>query len=160
MHLHTFLVLLLMRTDSVESTWPIETSTGGPPNSPSIKIATTLSLDIHSTYVSYAKGLKQGYFVFAEWLHEERPEGGIVMNATTHRLELLFFGDGSDPGAVKKITRHIVQDLHIKLLLGPFGSALTIEAANVANETGAVVLAPASGSWLWVFDSWFFVFDY
>ena len=111
---------------------------------PVIRIGTALTLDCCSKYSRLGRVLRQAYEVFFHWLNSVR--GGVLIGGIRYAVELVLLDDKSDKDHVTMITNHLVQNLGIRFLLGPYSSGLTMRAAIVANETGAVLVAPASSN--------------
>lgn len=71
--------------------------------------------------------------------------GGIKVGAQRVRAELKYYDDESRPELVAGLYRKLVSEDHVNLLLGPYSSALTAEAAPVA-EAAHMPMVNAHGS--------------
>jgi branched-chain amino acid transport system substrate-binding protein len=69
-----------------------------------------------------------------------------MINGILRPVELVFVNDNSSATEVKRATEHLVNDRGIKLLLGPYSSGLTAQAAAVAHQTGATIMSSGAAS--------------
>ena len=54
-------------------------------------------------------------------------------------FQLLYYDDASDSATVREITRRLIVDDRVDLLIGPYSSVLTSAAAQVADEYGKLL---------------------
>lgn len=88
--------------------------------------------------------MRRAYEMYLEWLHSNR--GGLMVGGVRHPVELLLLDDRSDADEAAWVTRRLITTSGIRLLLGPYSSSLSEAAAAVADELGAVMVAPVAGS--------------
>lgn len=117
-------------------------SPSGSTERPVVRIGAPLALDRYSRFQTFSHIMLRNYELFFNWLNNVR--GGISVGGVMHRAELVLLGDLSDAARSLEATRHLVEDLGIKLLLGPYGSESTLGVARFVNGTDAVMVAPAS----------------
>merc|ERR1719375_1154640 len=109
-----------------------------------LKIGTALTLDHTSKWASLGSYVQKAYTLYFNWLNEKR--GGVNISGEMHWVQLVLMDDQSDKGRVTSITKYLVNELNISHLLAPYSSGLTGMAAAVANDSGAVLVAPCAAS--------------
>lgn len=102
-----------------------------------IRIGGTVSLEGHYAQLSYM--LKNGYEL---WAKEVNERGGIL----GRKIELIFYDDKSNPDIVGRLYEKLITEDKVDLVLSPYGSTLTIPAAEVAEKYKYVMLAAAASS--------------
>jgi len=102
-----------------------------------IRIGTPLGF-----HTGKARSLYRAYKLFFDRLNQKR--GGIRLFGKIMKAELLVIDDKNDKTIVADVASHLIDNLGVKLLLGPYGSTLTRPVAQVAHDKGAVMVAPAS----------------
>jgi branched-chain amino acid transport system substrate-binding protein len=60
--------------------------------------------------------------------------GGITVGNTTYQVQIKYYDDGSSPAKSAQLTQRLVEQDKVNFLLGPYGSAATIQDAPVANQ--------------------------
>ena len=109
-----------------------------------IRIGGTLSLE--GRYTLPSNMLKNGYEL---WAKEVNERGGIL----GRKIELIFYDDKSNPDVVGQLYEKLITQDKVDLVLSPYGSTLTIPAAEVTEKHKYFLLAasPSSGK-LWEKD--------
>lgn len=106
-----------------------------------IRIGGTVSLE--GRYVQLSSMLKNGYEL---WAKEVNERGGIL----GRKIELIFYDDKSDPDSVGPLYEKLITEDKVDFVFSPYGSTLTIPAAEVAEKHKYVMLtAAASAGELW-----------
>lgn len=72
-------------------------------------------------------------------------KGGIRTGGKSYRVELKYYDDGSRPEQVPDLYRKLLNEDKVNFLLGPYSSALTAEAAPIA-EAARIPMIDAHGS--------------
>lgn len=86
--------------------------------------------------------MRHSYELFVKWLNRER--GGVWVHGSWHSVDFLMIDDSGDEELARRATEHLVYDLGVNILAGPYSSHLGAVTADVANESGAVAVLPAS----------------
>jgi len=101
------------------------------------------SLSMQGKYAEPSRMIRLGYELWAEQVNAR---GGLLGRP----VELKLFDDESSPDRVKAIYLDLLQKEQVDLLLSPYSTPLTMQAAKVADSFGFVLLAcGASGNSLW-----------
>lgn len=75
-----------------------------------------------------------------QWIRWANERGGISLDDGQQReLELVYYDDGSQARATERLTRRLIQDDDVDVLLGPYSSRLTLAAAPVADAHETVL---------------------
>ncbi len=102
-----------------------------------IRIGATVSLE--GQYQSLSYMVKNGYEL---WVEEINKRGGLL----GRQVELVLYDDKSDAKLVSSLYEKLIQVDKVDLVLSPYGSPLTIAAAEVTDRHGYVLLAGAASS--------------
>lgn len=102
-----------------------------------IRIGATVSNQ--GQYAKLSFMVKNGYEV---WVREINKRGGLL----NRRVELLTYDDKSDKNLVASLYEKLIVEDKVDLVLSPYGSTLTMEAAEVAERHGYVMLAATASS--------------
>lgn len=130
-------VLLLVSTDS---------------RAEAIRLGGTLSLS--GAYQEPSAMLDKGYRL---WARQINAGGGLL----GRKVELVIHDDESRTERVRHWYRKLIEEERVDLLLSPYGSPLTIAAAEVSEAHGYVMVASASAAeavWARGFNSLFGVY--
>ena len=73
------------------------------------------------------------------WADDVNRAGGIVVGGSTHTIKLIWHDDESRRDNVISITRQLIVDDRVDLLVGPYSAVLTNAAAEVAREHGKLL---------------------
>ena len=73
------------------------------------------------------------------WADDVNRAGGIVVGGLTHTIKLVWHDDESRRDNVVSITRQLIVDDRVDLLIGPYSAVLTNAAAEVAREHGKLL---------------------
>ncbi|MFH1035605.1 MAG: amino acid ABC transporter substrate-binding protein [Pseudomonadota bacterium] len=79
------------------------------------------------------------------WESQINQRGGLLGRP----VRLILHDDQSDPGLVPGLYRKLLDQDKVDLLVAPYGSVLTLAAAQVCDPRGMVLVAAASGGGLW-----------
>lgn len=127
----------------VRKVGPGWSGTGTTPNF--IKIGTTLSaFTLSDTFYKHSSEQFAGYRLFFKWLNVVR--GGVHIGGQAVPVELTVIDDLSDVEAVRNNTRYLIDNLGIRLLLGPYGSTLSVVMAEEVNRSDALAIMPTASS--------------
>jgi len=115
------------------------------PNQKPIKIGYSVSLA--GDFSADGKALQMGYEL---WRDEVNKRGGLL----GRQVQLVSYNDNSDPQQVTTNYQKLIGSDHVDLLLGPFSTLLTVQAAPVAQRFGYALIEGA-GTGQKVFNSGF-----
>ena len=74
------------------------------------------------------------------WAEDVNASGGLAVGSGPPRpVRLVFYDDASSRGAVRALTRRLIVDDGVDLLIGPYSSVLTAAAAEVAEAHGRLL---------------------
>lgn len=109
---------------------------------PVIKVGATASMtgayEVPGT--SQLQGLRM-------WADDLNARGALL----GHRVELVTYDDKSDPGTSAALYRKLIEEDGVQLLVGPYGSDITMAASEVANQHGMpMVAAGAAAKSIWM----------
>jgi branched-chain amino acid transport system substrate-binding protein len=113
-------------------------------NKTTVRFGTAITLEAGRDYYTLSQYMSNAWELYFHWLNKFH--GGIRLNGSLHPVELVLINDDSDKSKVKWATQRLVDNYGVKFLFGPYSSGLTIEAAKVANDTGATMLASGAAS--------------
>ncbi|MEE4240098.1 MAG: amino acid ABC transporter substrate-binding protein [Desulfopila sp.] len=102
-----------------------------------IRIGATVSLEGKYTSLSYM--VKNGYEL---WVDEINKRGGLL----DRKVELVLYDDKSDKELATQLYEKLITVDKVDLVLSPYGSPLTIAAAEVTDRNGYVLLAGSASS--------------
>lgn len=102
-----------------------------------IRIGATVSSEGKYSILSYM--VKNGYEV---WIQEINKRGGLL----GRKIELITYNDKSDKNLVGPLYEKLIVEDKVDLILSPYGSPLTIKAAEIAEKHGMVLLAATASS--------------
>ena len=75
-----------------------------------------------------------------EWAEDVNRAGGLAVgNGPARPVRLAAYDDASDRETVRDVTRRLIVDDGVDLLIGPYSSVLTSAAAEVAQEHGRLL---------------------
>ncbi len=119
-------------------------TTSTPANKTPIKIGFSVSLA--GDFSADGKALLMGYQL---WQDAVNKRGGLL----GRQVQLVYYNDSSDPQQVTTNYQKLIGSDHVDLLLGPFSTLLTVQAAPVAQRYGyAIIEGAADGGLQTVFD--------
>ncbi len=75
------------------------------------------------------------------WVQDANAQGGMRIGEGGKPLpvHLLYYDDESRPASVSSITRKLITEDRVAILLGPYSSSLTLACAHVSEELGMVL---------------------
>jgi branched-chain amino acid transport system substrate-binding protein len=76
------------------------------------------------------------------WVHDINQRGALL----GHRVELVYYDDQSDPATSAKLYERLITQDKIDLLLGPYGSDITMAASTVAEQHNFPMVATGAAS--------------
>lgn len=139
------LILIISCMASVGYSEQLKTITLGPTGVDAIRVGAALSIDQDTGFVrSACPQLRNVAELFTSWLN--RVHGGVRLSGTSRPLSVTFVDDRGTTDGVTQATKHLVEDLGIKILLGPASSTLNKPAAAVANSSGALMVTANAAS--------------
>ncbi|GAC1662393.1 MAG: hypothetical protein NVS9B15_25730 [Acidobacteriaceae bacterium] len=68
------------------------------------------------------------------WVKEVNRHGGIKVGKTKYKVELKSYDDGSNPTQSAQLTNKLVTSDKVNFLLGPYGTAATLQDEAVAEQ--------------------------
>ena len=68
------------------------------------------------------------------WVKEVNAHGGIKVGGTTYQVQLKYYDDGSSPTKSAKLTQQLVASDKVNFLLGPYGTAATLQDEAIAEQ--------------------------
>jgi branched-chain amino acid transport system substrate-binding protein len=93
------------------------------------------SVSLTGRFADGGKYTQQGY---QEWVDEQNAKGGLLGRP----LELKIYDDQSDAATGVRLYERLVNEDHVDLLAGPYGSALTAPTTNVAERYKMAMICP------------------
>lgn len=109
---------------------------------PVIKIGATASMtgDYEVPGTNQLQGLQM-------WAADLNTRGALL----GHNVELITYDDKSDPETSAALYRKLIEEDGVQLLIGPYGSDITLAASEVADEHGVpMVAAGAAARTIWM----------
>jgi branched-chain amino acid transport system substrate-binding protein len=76
------------------------------------------------------------------WVHDINQRGALL----GRRVELVYYDDKSDPATSARLYERLITEDKVDLLLGPYGSDLTLAASQVAERHGIPMVATGAAS--------------
>ena len=73
------------------------------------------------------------------WVDDVNGAGGLAVRGVSHTVELVFRDDESRRSRAADITRELIRDDRVDLLVGPYSAVLTNAAADVAQSHGRLL---------------------
>ncbi|RZN38408.1 MAG: hypothetical protein EFT35_04715 [Methanophagales archaeon ANME-1-THS] len=74
---------------------------------------------------------REGYEL---WKEHVNSQGGILIGNDQYLVEILYYDDESDPQKTASLVEKLIVEDNVDLLLGPYGSDCTFEAAAIAER--------------------------
>lgn len=68
------------------------------------------------------------------WVKETNAHGGITVGGKTYQVQLKYYDDESDATKSAQLTRQLVTTDKVNFLLGPYGTASTLQDETIAEE--------------------------
>lgn len=108
---------------------------------PPVRIGATVSLE--GPYRELSLMVRKGYEL---WAVEVNRRGGLL----GRKVELVFYDDKSRVDRVRTLYEQLITEDKVDLVLSPYGSSLTLAAAEVTDSHGYTMLAcTASATTIW-----------
>ena len=73
------------------------------------------------------------------WVDDVNGAGGMAVRGEAHTVELVYRDDESRRSRAAEITRELIRDDRVDLLVGPYSAVLTNAAANMAQSHGRLL---------------------
>ncbi len=112
-----------------------------------IKIGAALSET--GRYATVGLDVRQGYFLWADYVNEEL--GGINIGGDLYTVELILYDDESDADTAIRLVEQLISEDEVDFILGPYGSSLTMATSTVTEQNG-VIMIEANGAAETIFD--------
>jgi len=109
------------------------------------------ALTLSGKYAETGRLVRYGYEL---WMEKVNSRGGISVGGEKHQVNILYYDDESSPDRTALYVRKLIITDKVDFLLGPYGSASTLEAARVAEEYG-VPMVQGGGAADGIFSSGF-----
>ncbi len=93
------------------------------------------AVSLTGAYADGGKYTLQGYQL---WVKEQNAKGGLLGRP----IELKTYDDQSESATGVRLYERLVNEDHVDLLAGPYGSALTLPTSNVAARYKMVMICP------------------
>lgn len=93
------------------------------------------SVSLTGRFADGGKYTQQGY---QQWVDEQNAKGGLLGRP----IELKIYDDQSDAATGVRLYERLVNEDHVDLLAGPYGSALTAPTTNVAERYKMAMICP------------------
>jgi branched-chain amino acid transport system substrate-binding protein len=97
------------------------------------------SLSLTGNLARNGQDQQRGYEM---WRDDVNKRGGIL----GRQVELKVYDDGSDPQTGVKLYEKLITDDKVDLLIGPYGSSVTMTASTVGEKYKMVMIAPGASS--------------
>ena len=95
-------------------------------------------------YVREGNDVRQGYRLWADWVHNEY--GGIKVGDDRYRVELVLYDDEGDAVTAGRLVEKLISEDRVDFLLGPYTSGLTRSAIEVAEQHGKIMVEANGGA--------------
>jgi len=134
----------MRRSQSVLSILACALSLGVAPASGGAAEAITLGAALSETgkYALNGANTKNGYDLAAKVVNEK---GGIEIEGIRHDLHIRYYDDESTPARGTELAERLIQQDHVKFILGPYGSGLTKAMLPIVEKHG-VPMVEGSGA--------------
>jgi len=104
---------------------------------PPIRVGVTVSLS-----GEYAVSGKLELEGIQMWVHDINQRGALL----GHRVELVYYDDKSSPATSARLYERLITQDKVDLLLGPYGSDITMAASTVAEQHNFPMVATGAAS--------------
>lgn len=101
------------------------------------------SISKTGVFQTEGKRVIDGYEFWKDWVNSH---GGIKIAGQTYKVDIRYYDDMSQKENVADNIRKLIEIDEVDFLLGPFSSALTIEASKVSEEYGKILVEPCGAS--------------
>ena len=85
---------------------------------------------------TFALAAQSGHRGAQIWVNDVNGRGGIDIDGTKRKVELVILDDRSDKQLVPRVYETLIKDEKVDLVFGPFGSTLTAAASNTTETNG------------------------
>ena len=125
----------MRRSQSILSILACALSLGVAPTSGGAAEPITLGAAVSQTgkYALNGANTKNGYDLAAKVVNEK---GGIEIGGTRHDLHIRYYDDESTPARGTELAERLIQQDHVKFILGPYGSGLTKAMLPIVEKHG------------------------
>src|SRR5262249_10222398 len=84
-----------------------------------------------------------GYALWLDWVNQE--DGGINVNGTCYRADIVFYDDERDADTVSLLTEKLITEDQVSFILGPYSSGLA-QVASVITERENIIMVEGNGA--------------
>lgn len=106
-----------------------------------VKIGAAISLS--GKMAREGSNLKQGYEFWADWANAKQ---GISVGDKRYKVKLITYDDESNPQRSAKLVEKFITEDKVDLLLGSYGSFVSMASTTISERYGYVMILPSSGS--------------
>ncbi|MCD9155069.1 amino acid ABC transporter substrate-binding protein [Aeromicrobium duanguangcaii] len=89
-------------------------------------------------YAVEGKSTKEGYELWAKAVNDA---GGIDVDGTKRKVEVVYYDDQSKPETAIKLTQRLISEDKVDFLLGPYSSGMTIATSAIAAQYKKIMFA-------------------
>lgn len=89
-------------------------------------------------YSVEGRSTKEGYELWAKQVNES---GGIDVDGTKRKVEIIYYDDQSRPETAIKLTQRLISEDKVDFLFGPYSSGLTIATSAIAEQYEKIMFA-------------------
>src|SRR2546425_2358939 len=82
--------------------------------------------------------LKEGYDF---WLDHVNKQGGILVGAKRHTVQIVFYDDESNAQTSARLTEKLITEDKVQFLLGPYSSPITMETSLIGEKRNILTIA-------------------
>ncbi len=101
------------------------------------------SISKSGRYKTEGQRVIDGYEFWKEWVNNH---GGIKVARKSYMVDILYYDDKSRKENVGENIRKLIEKDRVDFLLGPFSSALTLEASKVSEKFGRIMVEPCGAA--------------
>lgn len=106
------------------------------------------AVSLTGKYSTNGKHTKNGYDLGIKVINEH---GGVVIHGKHYKLAIKYYDDESTPARGAALAERLINQDHIKYMLGPYGSGITKAIAPVTEEN-KIPMVEANGASLQLFN--------
>ena len=106
------------------------------------------AVSLTGKYSTNGKHTKNGYDLGIKVINEH---GGVVIHGKHYKLAVKYYDDESTPARGAQLAERLINQDHIKYMLGPYGSGITKAMAPVTEEN-KIPMVEANGASLQLFN--------
>ncbi len=113
---------------------------GAPVGAKAAKPVIQIGADVSLTgqFSNEGKEILDGYQF---WANQVNRSGGIRVGHTRYDVHLIVRDDQSNPQTAAKITQELITQDHVRFLLGPYSSAITMATSTIGEKYNVITIA-------------------